>query len=118
MNPMPPNGEFPGDSARTATSDAAFPSRKVAPPVTPPSNGVENSRHDYRITIDVLHPCGGEGSESVSFFASTENDLFAEVDRLRRQGNRAADALRLALGIGLLKEKSPAQPIRASANEA
>ncbi|HZB87733.1 MAG TPA: hypothetical protein VE291_03655 [Terracidiphilus sp.] len=92
----------------------AFPSGKAAPPATPPSNDGENSRHDYRVTIDVLHPCGGEGSESVSFFASTENDLFAEVDRLRHQGNSAAVALRLALGIGLLKE----QPARASANEA
>ena len=109
MNPMPPNREFPGDSARTTTA---------AQPVTPPSNDIGSSRHDYRITIDVLHPCGGEGTESVSFFAAIDNDLFAEVDRLRRQGNSAALALRLALGIGLLKEKSSAQPARASANEA
>jgi hypothetical protein len=65
-------------------------------------------RH-YRITVDVLDP-GGEGNESVSFFASTEKDLFAEVDRLRRQGRNAANAVRLAVGLSLLNEASALQP--------
>jgi hypothetical protein len=110
---MPHKANFLPGSPELLISDAAFPLRKAAPPVPPPSYGIGNLRHDYRITVDVLNP-GGEETESVSFFASTEDDLFAEVDRLRRQGHKAAHALTLAVGLSLLKEASALQPAPAS----
>jgi hypothetical protein len=67
----------------------------------------------YRITVEALDP-GGEGNESVSFFASTENDLFAEVDRLRREGHNAANALKLAVGLSLVNQSPGLQPALAS----
>jgi hypothetical protein len=62
-------------------------------------------RH-YRITVDVLDP-GGEGNESVSFFASTEKDLFAEANQLRcRLDCSSCQATRLAIASCLLAEES------------
>jgi hypothetical protein len=63
--------------------------------------------HHYRVTVDKLDALdpGGEGLESVSFFASTHNDLFAEAKQLRRSlGCSACAATKLALGRGLIGE--------------
>ena len=39
--------------------------------------------HHYRITVDALDPDpGGEGLQSLSFFASTPDDIFAAIDPL------------------------------------
>ena len=67
--------------------------------------------HHYRITVDkldALNP-GGEGLESLSFFASTGNNLFAEANQLRdRLGCSALQATRLAIARSLLAEESAA----------
>jgi hypothetical protein len=65
--------------------------------------------HHYRITVDKLDDLnlGGEGLESLSFFASTGNNLFAEANQLRdRLGCSALHATRLAIARGLLAEES------------
>jgi hypothetical protein len=64
----------------------------------------------YRITLeklDALDPATGEeGLESISFFASTSHDLFAETSQLRhRLGCSACTATRLALARCLLAEE-------------
>ena len=59
---------------------------------------------EYRITVDALER-GEGGLESISFFASTENDLFAEAKKLRHSlGCSACAATKLALGRGLIGE--------------
>jgi hypothetical protein len=63
----------------------------------------------YRITVDKLDPFkpGEEGLESISFFASTQHDLFAEASELRhRLGCSACAATRLAIARCLLAEES------------
>lgn len=71
--------------------------------------------HHYRITVekldklDALDP-GEAGLESVSFFASTSNDLLVEASQLRqRLGCSACMAAKLAVARGLLAEESAAQ---------
>jgi hypothetical protein len=65
--------------------------------------------HDYRITVDrleALNP-GGEGLQSLSFFASTSHDIFAEANQLRhRLDCSACTATRLAIARCLLAEES------------
>lgn len=62
----------------------------------------------YRITVDKLdapHP-GEGGLESISFFAATQNDVFAEANQLRSSlGCSACAATKLALGLSLIGEK-------------
>lgn len=71
--------------------------------------------HHYRITVDKLEPLdrfeSGEGGlESISFFAATPNDLFAEAKQVRhRLGCSACRAAKLAVARGLLGEESAAQ---------
>ena len=78
---------------------------------------MNGSGYHYRITIDLIeepHPqAGGEGAlQSLSFFACTPNDLFAEANRLRDcLGCGASHAARLATGLSLVGE--PAQPLEA-----
>jgi hypothetical protein len=65
----------------------------------------------YRITVDKLDALdpttGEEGLESISFFASTPHDLFAEASQLRhRLGCSACMATRLAIARCLLAEES------------
>jgi hypothetical protein len=65
--------------------------------------------HHYRITVDkldALDPTTGEGGlESISFFASTHNDLLAAANSLRaRLDCSACHATRLAVGLSLLSE--------------
>ena len=70
--------------------------------------------HHYRVTVDKLDALepGGEGTESVSFFASTHNDLFAEAKQLRQSlGCSACSATKLALGRGLINEAQVAGKI-------
>jgi hypothetical protein len=63
----------------------------------------------YRITVDALDP-GGEGMESVSFFATTHSDLFAEAKQLRqRLCCSACTATKLAVARGLLAEQPAVQ---------
>ena len=66
-------------------------------------------RHHYRITVDkldALDPTTGEGGlESVSFFASTSDDILAAANNLRDRFNcSACHATKLAVGLGLLSE--------------
>jgi hypothetical protein len=64
--------------------------------------------HEYRITVDVLHP-GGEGTESISFFASTPHDILVAARDLREHlGCTACMAIRFALARCLLAEESAA----------
>jgi len=64
--------------------------------------------HHYRITVDALNP-GGEGLESLSFFASTGNNLFVEANQLcDRLGCSALQATRLAIARGLFADESAA----------
>src|SRR5438309_525612 len=60
----------------------------------------------YRITVDALDPTTGEGGlESISFFASTPNDILAAANSLRaRLDCSACHATKLAVGLGLLSE--------------
>jgi hypothetical protein len=61
--------------------------------------------HCYRITVEALDP-GGEGTESVSFFASTGNNLFAEANQLRdRLDCSALQATKLAVARCLVAEE-------------
>lgn len=62
--------------------------------------------HHYRITVDALDPDpGGEGLQSLSFFASTPDDIFAAIATLReRLQCTACQATKLAVGLGLLSE--------------
>ncbi len=64
----------------------------------------------YRITVEALDPTPGEeGFESLSFFAATGNNLFAEVKQLRdRLGCSALQATKVAIARGLLAEESAA----------
>jgi hypothetical protein len=64
--------------------------------------------YHYRITGDMLEqPTGEEGLQSLSFFASTPHDLFAEASQLRhRLGCSACIATRLATVRCLLAEES------------
>jgi hypothetical protein len=64
------------------------------------------SPHHYRITVDLLEPAAGEGGlESVSFFASTPNDILSAANNLRaRLDCSACHATKLAVGLGLLSE--------------
>jgi len=65
--------------------------------------------HHYRITVDkldTLEPATGEGGlESVSFFASTPDDILSAAKSLRaRLECSACHATQLAVGLGLLSE--------------
>jgi hypothetical protein len=62
----------------------------------------------YRITVEALDPALGEGGlESLSFFASTGYDLFAEANQLRcRLDCSSCQATRLAIARCLLAEES------------
>jgi hypothetical protein len=65
--------------------------------------------HHYRITVDkldALEPTTGEGGlESVSFFASTPDDILSAAKSLRaRLECSACHATKLAVGLGLLSE--------------
>jgi hypothetical protein len=62
--------------------------------------------YHYRITVDKLEPTTGEGGlESVSFFASTPDDILAAANNLRDRFNcSACHATKLAVGLGLLSE--------------
>jgi hypothetical protein len=66
--------------------------------------------HHYRITVDkldTLEPLepGEGGLESVSFFASTPDDILAAANNLRDRFNcSACHATKLAVGLGLLSE--------------
>jgi hypothetical protein len=68
--------------------------------------------HHYRITVDKLDKLdaldpGEEGLQSISFFASTPTNLFAEVNQLHdRLGCSALRATRLAIACCLLAEES------------
>jgi Domain of Unknown Function with PDB structure (DUF3861) len=64
------------------------------------------SPHHYRITVDLLEPAAGEGGlESVSFFASTPNDILSTANNLRaRLECSACHATRLAVGLSLINE--------------
>jgi hypothetical protein len=87
--------------------DAAFPSRKAASSLTPPADGIGNPRqHHYRITVDMLgHGVGEEGLQSISFFASTHNDILTAANSLRDRLNcSACHATKLAVGLSLLSE--------------
>jgi hypothetical protein len=102
--------EFPTDGADVP--DATFPPRKVAPPETQPAQNTGNSQHHYRITVDKLDALqpGEGGTESISFFATTPNDLFVEANQLRhRLCCSACTATKLALGRCLLSEQSAVQ---------
>jgi hypothetical protein len=65
--------------------------------------------HHYRITadrLDTFNP-GGEGLESLFFFASTGTDLFAEANQPRhRLDCSSCQATRLAMARCLLAEES------------
>jgi hypothetical protein len=74
----------------------------------------------YRITVDALDDAldvdaldpvtGGEGFQSLSFFASTENEIFAEASQLRHHlGCSALHATKLALCFELIGGGSPMQ---------
>jgi Domain of Unknown Function with PDB structure (DUF3861) len=69
------------------------------------------SPHHYRITVDTLGPTAGEGGlESVSFFASTLNDISAAIGTLRdRLDCSACHATKLAVGLSLIQEVMHAQ---------
>ena len=68
--------------------------------------------HHYRITIDkldkldALDPTAGEGGlESVSFFASTPDDILSTAKSLRaRLECTACHATKLAVCLGLISE--------------
>jgi hypothetical protein len=62
----------------------------------------------YRITVEALDPTPGEeGFESLSFFASTHSDIFAQANSLRnRLDCSASSATRLAIASCLLAEES------------
>ena len=71
----------------------------------------------YRITVDALDDAldvdafdpatGEEGLQSLSFFASTSHDIFAEANQLRhRLDCSACTATRLAVARCLLVEES------------
>jgi hypothetical protein len=62
----------------------------------------------YRIVVDALDPTGEGGLESISFFVSTSQDIFAAADTLRdRLNSSACHATALALGLSLLGDSSP-----------
>jgi hypothetical protein len=66
-------------------------------------------RYNYRITVDRLdgqQPSTGEGGlESVSFFASTLNDISAAIGTLReRLDCSSCHAAKLAVGLSLIRE--------------
>jgi hypothetical protein len=69
--------------------------------------------HHYRITVDELdaHPATGEGGlESLSFFASTPDDILSAAKSLRaRLECSACHATRLAVGLSLINEVISAQ---------
>lgn len=62
------------------------------------------SMPEYRIVVDALDPTTGEGGlESLSFFASTHNDIFAAIGSVRGCLNcSASSATRLAVALSLL----------------
>jgi Domain of Unknown Function with PDB structure (DUF3861) len=62
--------------------------------------------HHYRITVDALDPSQGEeGLQSLSFFASTNHDIFTATASLReRLECTACQATKLAVGLGLVSE--------------
>jgi hypothetical protein len=62
--------------------------------------------HHYRITVEKLEPTtGGGGLESLSFFASTTDDILSAAKSLRaRLECSACHATKLAVGLGLLSE--------------
>jgi hypothetical protein len=62
--------------------------------------------HQYRITVDALEPSQGEeGLHSLSFFASTQADIFVVAATLReRLECTACHATKLAVGFNLLSE--------------
>jgi hypothetical protein len=73
--------------------------------------------HHYRITVEKLDKLdasnpGEGGLESVSFFASTPNDLFAEASQLRQNhGCSACKATKLALGYNLIEAYPPVRQL-------
>jgi hypothetical protein len=62
--------------------------------------------HHYRITVERLEPtAGGEGLESISFFASTPDDILSAAKSLRaRLECSACYATKLTLGLSLINE--------------
>jgi hypothetical protein len=116
---MPEHREHP---AKIAASDAAFPSRKAAPPLTLLSEETANARHHYRITVDrldVQQPTTGEGGlESLSFFASTLNDISAAIGTLRQGLDcSSCHAAKLAVGLSLIREVMHAHRDRVQLHE-
>jgi hypothetical protein len=66
-------------------------------------------RYNYHVTVDRLdlrqHTTGEGGLESVSFFASTLNDISAAIAPLRdRLDCSACHATKLAVGLSLIRE--------------
>ena len=67
------------------------------------------STHHYRITVDKLDmresPTGEGGLQSLSFFASTHNDILGAANSLRDRFNcSASHATKLAVGLSLIGE--------------
>jgi hypothetical protein len=64
------------------------------------------SAYQYRITVDMLeHPTGEGGLQSLSFFASTPNDILAAANSLQdRFDCSASHATKLAVGLSLISE--------------
>jgi hypothetical protein len=62
--------------------------------------------HHYRITVDMLgHGVGEEGLQSLSFFASTPDDILSAAKSLRtRLECSACYATKLTLGVSLINE--------------
>jgi hypothetical protein len=76
------------------------------------------SAHHYRITVEKLDPLEPDegGAESISFFTTTQNDLFAEANRLRHcLGCSACRATKLAVGRSLLEEPAASDGERRTA---
>jgi hypothetical protein len=66
-------------------------------------------RYNYHVTVDRLdlrqHTTGEGGLESVSFFASTLNDISAAIAPLRdRLDCSSCHAAKLAVGLSLIRE--------------
>jgi Domain of Unknown Function with PDB structure (DUF3861) len=65
--------------------------------------------YHYRITVEKLDvqdaSAGGEGLESISFFASTPHDILTTSSSLRaRLDCTACHATKLAVGLGLITD--------------
>ncbi|MGB9414876.1 MAG: DUF3861 family protein [Acidobacteriaceae bacterium] len=80
-------------------------------------------RYNYHVTVDRLdlrqHTTGEGGLESVSFFASTLNDISAAIAPLRdRLDCSACHATKLAVGLSLIREVMHGQRDRIELHEA